>query len=124
MISIPINGGITEGGAIIIVIASTILAFVILAILILLKYGSDIRKVAIAARDNAAVTKEHTANHHNKNLREDLDQKDEAQNEKLDKVLAAVESNNRRFDRVNDRITGLDRRMTGIDARLNKMGNN
>lgn len=124
IINIPVRGGITEGGLIIIGICVVIGALLILAIAIVWKFGSDIRAAARAAREDAAHTKNEVVNHHEKNLRVDLDEKDETQNKKLDKLLATVESTNARFDRMNDRITGLDRRMTGIDTRLNSMGVN
>lgn len=124
VITVPIRGGITEGGLIIIGIVLVVLALLIIVIIGLWKYGNDIRTAVRAARLEAAEANKQVTNHHSKNLRIDLDDKDTETHKKLDKVIETVESVNSRFDRMNDRITGLDRRMTGMDTRINNIKEN
>lgn len=121
IIGIPIRGGISEGGLIIIAIAVCILALLILAITVVWKFGQDIRSAIRMVKADAAEAKIQVANSHSSNLRDDLDGKhEEIQNaiKELSEDLTDHSLNvNSRFDRMNDRISGVDQRISNLESR-------
>lgn len=85
-VTIPIRGGITEGGLIVISILAVVLAALVIVALALWRFGA-----ALAARMKAV--QEQVANDHKKPdgepllLRDDLDEKHDENAKKLDRAL-------------------------------------
>lgn len=121
---LPVRGGISEGGYIILFILVVAILFLALVFFITVRYGSAILKAAREAREEAQQAKDQVKNSHEKNLRDDLDEKDLKSHSKLDSIATELQSIRRDmtsgFEAVNGRMDGLDSRITGIDIRLNR----
>lgn len=115
VLNIPVSGGISEGGLIILSILLILLSLVLLAILVIWRFGNNIKNILHEVKADASTAKEQVVNNHTINLRDDLDNKAVVTEDKLDKILEELDSHrvntNNRFDRMNDRITGIDNRL-------------
>lgn len=132
IINIPIRGGITEGGLIIIMITVAIIALIVFVMFILIRYGRRFSAWLAEIRADTAETKESTVNSHGPNLRDDLDQKVaalqknmNAKHDEMQRNMDAKHSELREdiralFTNMGDRFDTANRRMDGIDARLNR----
>lgn len=114
---LPVSGGISEGGYIVLLLLTLCIIVGIIVILVFWRYGAVILK-------NVREVKHETKNDHDKNLRDDIDEKDAGSHRKLDTIVAELQSIRRDmssgFESVHGRIDGLDSRVTGIDVRLNR----
>lgn len=112
-VTIPITGGITEGGLIIISILVVVIAALVVAGLILWRFGSMIAKRLAAVQDQVA-------NDHKKPdgtpilLRDDLDDKHDENARKLDRALDIITT-------VQRDVTYLMRRSMDQEERLDEL---
>lgn len=121
---LPVQGGISEGGYIILLVLIAVILLVSLGFFIIVRYGSAILKAAREAREEAQQAKDQVKNSHTTNFRDDIDQKDAGSHRKLDVIVTELQAVRRDmtsgFESVHGRIDGLDSRVTGIDVRLNR----
>lgn len=118
ILTIPIKGGITEGGAIIIMICLAIITLIVGAIFLVVRYGKRLAAFMADIKADTKETKESTVNSHGPNLRDDIDGKHQ---EIRRDIQLMFENMGDRFDTVNRRMDGIDGRVTAIDNRLNGM---
>lgn len=120
---LPIQGGISEGGYIVLLLLIAIIIIGIGVILIAFRFGAQILKASQEAREEAKAAKVQVQNSHTTNLRDDIDQKDAGSHRKLDVIVTELQAVRRDmtsgFESVHGRIDGLDSRVTNIDVRLN-----
>lgn len=132
IIGIPINGGISEGGLIVLLILACVLSVLVILLVLLWRYKknieewfSSIKKDVDTVKEDAAIAKEQVANTHDSNFRDDMDEKHTEVTQLSERILTIVNDGflaiHQRFDTVNDRITGVDKRVSGIDTRINTM---
>jgi hypothetical protein len=119
IINIPVRGGITEGGLIIIGIVLVILAILVLAIILVWRYGAKFASALNAVKAETKGAHEQVRNDHKINLRDDMDAK---HSESMQAMIALRSHVDARFDTMNDRISGVDDRVNNLDTRLTNQG--